>query len=215
MRMRMLGIVTLVCLIAAAPVLADSLWGGQDGAAGGLYGRAGRAFDLGDIITIELVENTRASSKADLETEKDSQKRLTLEGINRIALPLGLGHLRELFGQELSGDPTFGLTSSSDFEGEGETNRSATVTGTVTAQVVEVMPNGTLKVEATQTVYVNEEMNQIVLTGIVRPEDVDNRNTVQSTRIANAEIYYTGRGPITNTNRRGLLTELWEFLWPF
>ena len=63
--------------------------------------------------------------------------------------------------------------------------------------------------------YINEEMNQIVLTGIVRPADVDTQNMIPSTRIANAEIFYTGRGPVTNANRRGVLTELWEFLWPF
>ena len=207
---------TLVLTLVAGPVAADSLWSGPGGGVGSLYGQAGRAYELGDIITILLVENTVATTKADLETEKESEKTLEIDGIGRITIPLGAAaHLREIFGVPFTSDPSFGLTSSSDFEGEGETGRSASVRGTVSAQVVEIMPNGALKIEATQTVHINEEMNQIVLTGIIRSADVDTQNMIASTRIANAEIFYTGRGPITNTNRRGVLTELWEFLWPF
>ena len=210
--------VLTVCLLAlglAPAAVADSLWSSGGSDLGSLYAAPANSFELGDIITILLVENMTARNEADLETEKDSNKRLNIQGLDHIGLPLGLDTIDHLFGQPLSANPSFSVGASSDFEGEGENNRSARISGTVSAQVTEVRANGTMRIEATQAVHINEEMNTIVLTGLIRPEDVRQDNTVLSSRVANAEIMYTGRGPLTNVNRRGLLTELWEFLWPF
>ncbi len=213
--MREFSAAGLALLLVAGPASADSLWAARAEETSNLYSNAARALELGDIVTIQIVENTRATNSAELETEKESTKELDFQGFDRIGVPLGIADISEVFGVPLSANPSFSVEGTSEFEGEGKTGRSASISTTISAQVVEVLANGTLKIEATQAVHINEELNTMVLTGIIRPDDVSANNVVLSSRIANAEIFYTGRGPLTNTNKRGLFTELWEFLWPF
>lgn len=201
--------------VAVAPATADSLWGARSEALGSIYVPTAQALGLGDIITIQIVENTRATNTADLTTDKQTTKGLEFQDFARIGVPLGIADISEVFGVPLSTDPSFSVDATSEFAGEGESGRTTRITSTISAQVVEVLANGALKIEATQTVHINEERNTLVLTGIIRPLDVSTDNTIMSTRIANAEIFYTGRGPLTNTTKRGLFTELWEFIWPF
>lgn len=214
--MRRWLMVSVLMLGTAAPVAADSLWATGGEGAQNLYSNSARALGLGDIVTIRIVENMRATNSAELETEKESNKELSLQDIVKLDIPFGIGNdITRIFGVPLDTSPSFGLDATSDFSGKADSERTARITGTVSAQIVDILSNGTLKIEATQALHINEEMNTIVLTGLIRPDDVSADNTILSTRIANAEIFYTGRGPLTNTNKRGLLTELWEFVWPF
>lgn len=212
--MRQFLVLALV-MVGASAAYADSLFDAAHTDSIELFTQSTAEFSLGDIITIDLVENVNASNKADLDTQKESNKDLSLEGFNRIGLPFGADEINRLFGQPLTTDPEFTVDATSDFEGDAEQGRSQRITGTVSAQITELRPNGTMRIEATRRVYINEEENTIVLTGIVRRQDVAPDNTIPSTRVANTEIYYTGRGPLTNTNRRGLLTEILEYLWPW
>jgi len=83
----------------------------------------------------------------------------------------------------------------------------------MTAKVVEVLPNGNLVIEGRQTIVINGEEQVIVVSGIVRPQDIEPDNTVLSTYIADATIVYNGTGPIGDAQEPGLLTRLLNWLF--
>ena len=87
--------------------------------------------------------------------------------------------------------------------------------GTVSGQITEIMLNNNLRIEASQTTVINGERNSVILVGTIRPEDISAKNTVFSTQVSNAEIRYEGKGSLSNVQKRGILTEFLEFIWPF
>ena len=99
------------------------------------------------------------------------------------------------------------------FEGKGETSRSGSLTARMSATIVEVLPNGNLKVQGSREVIINQEKQRLTLTGIVRPEDVKANNTVMSTFLADARITYDGKGPVHGAQRRGLFTRLLSIIF--
>ena len=101
------------------------------------------------------------------------------------------------------------------FSGSGKTTRSEDLAATLTTQVVEVYPNGNLKIRGGKSVTVNNENQIIYLTGIVRPYDVTADNTVDSGNILNAQIAYTGKGAISDKQKPGWLMRIYDTNWPF
>ena len=101
------------------------------------------------------------------------------------------------------------------FSGSGKTTRSEDLAATLTTQVVEVYPNGNLKIRGGKSVTVNNENQIIYLTGIVRPYDVTADNTVDSGNILNAQIAYTGKGAISDKQKPGWLMRIFDTNWPF
>ncbi|GBC97446.1 Flagellar L-ring protein [bacterium HR16] len=185
-------VIGLLILLMCGCVPADSLW--KDGNRS-LYADR-KAVKEGDVLTVLIYESTTASSRADTKTSK-SDSASTKPGV----------------GPLLSMLPEWSLSGKTNSQASGSTTRSGTLVGKISVVVKEVLPNGNLKVEGTRTVGVNGEKEKIVLTGIVRPEDVSAENTVPSTAIAQAEIHYEGKGPVGNKQREGLLTKLLKWLF--
>jgi len=147
---------------------------------------------VGDILTVVLDEDIKAKKKADLDASKKSSISVTAPNI------MGMDP-SVLFGKDLSAT----LASDHDFEGEGEANQSNSLTGNISVTVVDVLPNGNLKVRGEKRVTLNDGSEYIRLSGIVRPIDIDAANSISSTQVAYATIMYTGDGAIADSNKMG------------
>jgi len=167
-----------------------------------------RASRVGDIVIVEIVEEHSGSKSANTTADRES----TYEG----SLLGSIFGLSSLFPSELSGDGV-GVKASveNEFEGSGSTSRQDSLTGTIAARVVEVMPNGDLRVKGRREVTVNLEKQTMTLTGIVRRIDLDTENTVLSTAIAEAVIEYTGLGVVDEVQRPGWLVRVLNWVSPF
>lgn len=164
---------------------AESLWQ-KGGGAGFFYDRKGRA--VGDLITVLIVERSQATQNA--ATQAGKQGSLTIGP--------GAGLLEQYL-------PLIKAGGSDQMKADGSTTRQGQVTAKVTVQVREILPNGNLVVEGRQVISVNNEKQEIVVSGIIRPDDIAPDNTIYSTYLAEANIQYTGSGVIGNKQRPGIL----------
>lgn len=161
-----------------------------------------KARRVGDLITILLVENTSAQSKADTKLKKEYDNSLAAPSILNDAsdtLPLGVD-----------------IGSKRKNTAEAETKQNNRLSGTITVHVAQVLPNGNLVVRGEKWVQVNRGNEYIRLSGIVRPEDVAADNTVPSSRIGNARLSYSGTGELAEANTQGWLSRFFNSpWWPF
>lgn len=169
-----------------------------------------KARGVNDIVIIAVSESSSASNTAGLKTSK---KASTSMGINAF---LGLetdlkGKLTDSF------DPAnmFGGSSTNSNEGSGEATRSSTLSTYIAARVVDLMPNGNLVIEARKEVMVNKEKQVVILRGIIRPRDISYDDILESSKIADMQINFAGKGPVTEQTRRGWLSWILNLIWPF
>jgi flagellar L-ring protein precursor FlgH len=164
-----------------------------------------KARHEGDIITVVLRERTQASKQAKTETGKDSN--------TSIEPMIGLG------GRAVSIDGNvlqFGASSSSEFTGDAKADQSNSLVGDISVNVLQVMSNGNLVIRGEKWLTLNTGKEYIRLTGIIRPQDVDVNNTVESNKIANARIEYSGTGAHHSGQSPGWLSQFFNGpLWPF
>lgn len=191
-------------------------YGKRDGAGtGSLYAGGTGLFEdaiatrIGDIIVIKIDENDSASHAANTSLNKSDD--------TKYGLPNAVGLLSALQKKYPKDDVTklFESTVSSQFSGSGSIARGGQVQATLPVRVAQVMPNGDLYVEGTKVLMVGDEEHQIYMSGIVRRVDLDEDDTVLSSRISDAEVEYTGRGDIQDTQRRGWLSRILTKVWPF
>jgi flagellar L-ring protein FlgH len=171
-----------------------------------------RAHKVGDLVTINIVETSKASKQADTKTGRTSS---IDAGISNL---LGYeGKMKSSLGLPKSFDNTamFKASMGNNFDGSGSTSRDESMTASITARVMEVLPNGNLVIEGTRKIRVNNETQNITLSGIIRRMDISPDNTVLSTYIANARIAYTGNGPVSDKQRPGWLARILDLVWPF
>ncbi len=161
-----------------------------------------RAARVGDILTVQLIEETSASKSANTSTSKSTEA--TLANPNIFGRPVTRNGI-PLLGGTLEGDTTF--------DGAGASNQSNSLEGDITVTVVERYPNGNLRIRGEKWVTLNQGREFIRLAGIVRPFDVGPDNTVASTRIADAQITYSSRGALAAANRMGLFARFFNSLW--
>ena len=149
-----------------------------------------RASQVDDLLTIVVAEQASAVTSG---TTKTSRTTSAKSGVTAAAgLTRPLGSLANLMG--VSGDQ--------QLAGEGATSRNTTLKTTVTARVVNVLPNGTLVVEAAKDIQINSERQTITLRGMVRPQDIDNSNAVLSDRLGQLEVRVNGKGVVGDAVRR-------------
>jgi len=168
---------------------------------------AGRAYSagavrVGDIVTILLAESAQASRVNGLSTERVSTNSITP----------GVFPEKTLF-DEYANLADLGSTISS--EGNGTAGQSASLTGSISAVVVEVMSNGNLVVFGEKQLELNEGSEYIRVRGVVRQEDIQPNNTVLSRRLANAQFSYSGAGALARSTRIPPITNILFSLWPF
>lgn len=172
-----------------------------------------RARFVGDLITIKIVETYQSSNNVKQGSGKQSSIKA---GINKLfgyenqfqkTLPLPSGF-----------DPTqlvdAGMSSSTS--GQGQTQRESRILATISARVVEVLPNGNLVVQGVRTIKRNRDLEYITITGIVRPQDVESDNSVISTKLSDLYVEYSGKGPSSEAaSGPGILTRLLQLFWLF
>lgn len=163
-----------------------------------------KARQVGDLITVELREATSARKKASTSLAKD--KSLSLSPFSLGGAPVTIkGHTIEA-----------SLEQEQAFDGSAGADQSNSLQGQISVSVVRILPNGNLVVRGEKWMMLNNGNEFIRLTGIIRPEDVDSENTVNSNRIANARIQYGGTGDFASTQEQGWLSRFFNGpIWPF
>jgi len=177
-----------------------------------------KARRLNDLVTINVVENLSGSGTADTDTSRESTLDFELKnffGMNNDFNLQNVFGLKDLYKGPNVFEPVVSATSKSEHKGEGETNREGTLIATVTAKVIEVMPNGNLVVEGRKELTINNEKQILVLSGMVRPDDISSDNTVLSSKIADAQVYYVGDGVIQEKQSPGWMARTLDYIWPF
>ena len=148
-----------------------------------------KAHRIGDIIMLQVLEQTTAQSAGAVDSQRSFQ---TNSGIT--ALP---GKLK------VSGvNPLFGAQSSTQLKGQGTSSNTSKLLTTVSAQVISVLPNGNLVVEAQREVFMNNQHETLFARGVLRPGDINPDNTAPSTALANLEIELKGKGVISDSTAR-------------
>ncbi|RMG04212.1 MAG: flagellar basal body L-ring protein FlgH [Nitrospirae bacterium] len=171
-----------------------------------------RARRLNDLVTVLIVESVSGSKKAETKTGRDSSIDAGITGF--LGAPLDL-NLANLYGKGNTFSPSIKSEITNDYTGSGETTREGTLKGTITARVVDVLPNGNLVIESRKEITLNFEKQVLVLKGIIRPEDISADNTIQSTRIADSQIFLVGQGVIDEKQSPGWLGRVVDRIWPF
>ena len=164
----------------------------------------GRNFQVGDVITVLLNESTQAARTQNGSITRDSSNTLIPEGLKTYGANLG-GFMKGI-------NMTSGSVSN---KGTGAADQQASLIGSVAVAVVEVMPNGNLVLRGEKQLALTEGSEIIQVAGIIRPDDVAPNNTVQSRRLANAQISYRGTGDLANATKAGWGTSALLKLWPF
>ena len=183
---------------------ANSLWRNGSRA----FFKDQRASRIGDILTVTV----NITDKANIANE--TQRSRTAKDDSGItdfigAETLGAQAKKVLPGRILTADST----SSSD--GKGSVNRQEALQTNVAAVVTQLLPNGNLVVEGKQEIRVNFEIRELIVAGIVRPEDIQSDNTIDSSKIAQARIAYGGRGQITDVQQPRYGQQVMDVLLPF
>lgn len=177
-----------------------------------------RAKRVNDLVTILINEKSTASKKATTNASRDSSGDYGLEnffgmdtdfGIQKLPMVNGFYKGTNVFSPSAKGK------AGSDFKGKGDTTREGKLAGTVTAKVVEVLPNSNLVLESRKEVVVNNEKEILVLRGIVRPDDIAPNNTISSQYVADAQIYLVGDGVLDDKQSQGWLVRFLDKVWPF
>ncbi len=171
-----------------------------------------KARRLNDLVTILVVENISGSGKADTNTARESTLDAGVDDF--LGAPPNL-NLQNLYGHGYTFSPTVKGSMKDDFKGTGETNREGKLVGTITAMVVEVMPNGNLGLESRKEITINNERQFLVLRGTIRPYDIAADNTVPSNRVADAKVYFVGNGVVQEKQSPGWLVRILDRVWPF
>ncbi|GMB01328.1 flagellar basal body L-ring protein FlgH [Pelosinus sp. IPA-1] len=179
-------------LTAASSVSAMSLW--SDAGSANLFSDH-KARAVGDSLTIIINENSSASRVGNASNSKSSSTSMNAG--------TGIFH----------GIASASAGNADSFTAKGSLANTNTVTAQMSAQVIEVKPNGTLVISGTQSIKQNGEEQKITVSGVVRPEDILSDNTVLSTYIGNAQIRVDGNGPIAKKQRQGIISQLFNFLF--
>lgn len=182
-----------------------SLWNaGLGGIARPLVGDR-RASRRGDLLTVVI----EIDERAEVSSSSDRQR----SGRERMAIPSLFGLPQRPGAVPL--DPGVEFSSQSSFKGQGSTRRREKLTLRIAATVMEVLPNGILRIEGSQEVRVNNELRELIVTGYVRPEDISRLNEITYDRIAAARIAYGGRGQISSAQAPRYGQEVADILLPF
>jgi len=158
-----------------------------------------KAHNIGDLITVFIMEDSKAVNKAKTTTKKQSD--MATEG------SAGLGPLDFI--------PLWGASGSDqmDYSGQGQTEKSGSLRAKLTATVIEIRQNGDLVIEGSRVVTINDEDETMFLSGIVRPRDISENNMVYSYQIADAKISSKGKGVVTEGQRPGFVTRLLNWIF--
>lgn len=169
-----------------------------------------KARNIGDIVTVIISEQSSASKEATTSTARTTNMSASIPNFFGLENDkIWNGHNPVDLSNLVNAD------FSNGFDGEGSTTRREDLSASLTTQVVGRYPNGQLKIRGGKEVMVNNEVQIIYLTGIIRPVDITAANTVSSAKILNARISYTGKGALSDKQKPGWAMRALDNIWPF
>ena len=181
-------------------------------ATGGIYGNRqsdawfgrGRNYQVGDLITVMLNESTQAARSQGTDISKDASNTALPAGISKFIA----GSTSPFNGVDLN-------SSTTKSTGKGTADQQASLTGSITVTVIEILANGNLVVRGEKKLGLSEGTEVIQVAGVIRPQDVGPNGTVNSLRLANAQISYRGSGDLASASKPGWGTSALMKFWPF
>ena len=181
-------------------------------ATGGIYGNRqsdawfgrGRNYQVGDLITVMLNESTQAARSQGTDISKDASNTALPAGISKFIA----GSTSPFNGVDLN-------SSTTKSTGKGTADQKASLTGSITVTVIEILANGNLVVRGEKKLGLSEGTEVIQVAGVIRPQDVGPNGTVNSLRLANAQISYRGSGDLASASKPGWGTSALMKFWPF
>lgn len=180
-----------------------------------LYNLPKKTYKTHDLITIKIKETIKNTNKKDSTASVDSS--ILAEVKKHFTIDTAFTENSDLYGAKSdirSGAPAMSLNGSKDFKGKVDIKDDSNFEATITCEVIQVLPNGNLTLEAKKSTKQNKEEQTVLFTGTIRSADVNDNNTVDSSRVSNSRIEYIGKGPLSNSTKKGLLTRLFDFVLP-
>ena len=169
-----------------------------------------RAKAVGDILTVQLNLDDSASLANSTERERDDSEDTDVTNL------LGLeAEFAKKLPQAIAPGSVMSFGSKHETKGDGSIDRSETVELTFAAVVTQILPNGALTIIGRQEVQVNNELRELMVTGVIRPEDIESDNTITHDKIAEMRVAYGGRGTLSGLQNPRWGTEVWDILFPF
>ncbi|NLK08782.1 MAG: flagellar basal body L-ring protein FlgH [Firmicutes bacterium] len=188
---RLILTAVFVLALAAASASGASLW--QDSQSSVFADL--KARNVGDLVTVIIVERTEASQSTQMSTGKDSS----------VELGPGVGILDFI--------PLAKASAKDGRQSGGQSSQGGSLSAKMTGKVVEVLPNGNLVIEGRQTITVNREDQEIVIRGMIRSADISPDNTILSTYVSDASISYQGSGSLGGQAKPGILTQILNWIF--
>jgi flagellar L-ring protein precursor FlgH len=197
-------------LLASLPsaVRAGSLWPSSDAGPHASMFADHKAERTGDILTIIVNETAVAQSTQSKTANRDSSIN---DAVTQFVFPPAVSGLGTHAGQL----PSLQVAGKASYSGGGAINNSNSLTATAAVVVTDVLPNGNLVIEGRRIVTFSGETQYVVLRGLVRPLDIAPDNTIASANIADARLEFSSQGQLTDAQKRGWFSKLYEWLRPF
>jgi flagellar L-ring protein precursor FlgH len=183
---------------AALPSYADSLW--NDTSVASWFTDRRPTFVIGGLVSVNVLETTKASQRSTLQGNK------TLQNTHKWEIPAKNPSDGGLWNKQLKTD------NQTVFNGIGTTTRDGSLVLNLTANIEDILPNGNLVIRGRKQIRVNDEVSEISLSGIIRRDDVNADNAVDSAKVANMQIDVKGTGPVSAKSTGGILSRLFNFL---
>jgi len=159
-----------------------------------------KAFRIGDVLSVTLMESTNASKSAETNTDKDDEVDINVSSIFGSSGPSINGN--DILNSSIDGER--------EFSGSGDSAQSNSLRGEISVTVVDVLPSGNLVVRGEKIIGLNQGSEFIRISGIIRPQDISTDNIVVSSKIANSRIFYGGGGVVAESNTRGWLSRFFD-----
>lgn len=191
------SLTSLMLISSALPTYADSLW--NDTSVGSWFTDRRPTFVIGGLVTVNVLENTKASQRSTLQGNK------TLQNTHKWEIP-AMDQSAGLFNRQLKTD------NQSVFNGIGSTTRDGSLVLDVTTNIEDILPNGNLVIRGRKQIRVNDEVSEITFSGVIRRDDVRFDNSIESSKVANMQIDVRGTGPVSAKSTGGILSRLFNFI---
>ena len=169
-----------------------------------------RAKEIGDVLTVKLDFTDKATFDNVTTRERDDSEDTNITQL------LGLeAEFSKVLPQAVSATSLLSFDSAHETKGEGNIDRSEEINLTFAAVVTQILPNGSLVIVGRQEILVNAELRELMVTGVVRPSDIDSDNTISHEKIAEMRVAYGGSGTISQLQQPRWGTQIWDIIFPF